>query len=134
MIKIIKTALLTLLISSFVAVPVMVSSQAGADTLFNSSTQDACSGINVGGTSACTGNQGGLDHILSVIVNILSLVVGIVAVIMVIIAGLSFITSGGDTNKLSSAKSTLLYALIGIAVAGLAQVLVIFVLNKTKAK
>jgi uncharacterized membrane protein YuzA (DUF378 family) len=63
-------------------------------------------------------------------VNIFSLIVGIVAVIMIIVGGLKYITSGGDSNNVSSAKSTIIYAIIGLVVVALAQFIVQFVLNK----
>jgi hypothetical protein len=62
-------------------------------------------------------------------VNLLSIIAGAVGVIMIIVGGLRYITSAGDSNKASAARSTLIYAAIGIAVAALAQFLVHFVLN-----
>jgi uncharacterized membrane protein YuzA (DUF378 family) len=47
---------------------------------------------------------------------------------MIVISAFRFITSGGDSNRVSSARSTLIYALIGVAVAALAQLLIHFVL------
>ncbi len=99
--------------------------------------QDACSGLNQvdTGTKADCSNldtgQSSVDSITSTIVTILSFVVGAVAVIMVLVAAFKYITSGGDSNRISSAKSSLIYALIGIAIAGLAQILVTFVLSKS---
>lgn len=55
-------------------------------------------------------------------------VAGIAAVIMVIIGGIRYITSGGDSNSINSAKNTILYAIIGIVVAVIGQALVSFVL------
>jgi hypothetical protein len=49
---------------------------------------------------------------------------------MIIISGIRYMTSGGDSNKVSAAKSALIYALIGIAVAGAAQLLVHFALSE----
>lgn len=77
--------------------------------------------------SDCAGS--GVTSAVASAVNILSIVVGIVAVIMVIIAGLKYITSGGDSNGISSAKNTLTYALVGLAVAASAQLLVHFALT-----
>jgi len=73
-------------------------------------------------------DESGVTHAISSIVSILSLIVGIVAIIMIIFAGFKYLTSGGEAGRVSSAKNTLLYALIGLAVAALAQVLVNFVL------
>jgi uncharacterized membrane protein len=61
-------------------------------------------------------------------VQILSFIVGIVAIISIILAGFKYITSGGDSNRVGNAKQTLIYAIVGIIVAALAQVLVHFVL------
>jgi uncharacterized membrane protein YuzA (DUF378 family) len=72
-------------------------------------------------------NDNGVDQILNTAVTILSLVVGAAAVIMIIVSGFKYITSGGDSGKVGSAKNTLIYAVIGLAVAALAQLLVHFV-------
>lgn len=101
----------------------------------SSSKQAACAGLNAldSSTSADCSNlsdQGnGFTTAISTVVSILSYIVGIVSIIMIIVAGLKYITSGGDANKVGSAKNTLIYAMIGIAIAGLAQALVHFVLS-----
>jgi hypothetical protein len=71
-----------------------------------------------------------VDQIVSQIINILSLVVGVVAVIMIIFGGLRYITSGGDTGNVTSAKNTILYAVVGLIVVALAQVVVRFVVDR----
>jgi len=72
-----------------------------------------------------------LDSIVGTVINVLSIIVGIASVIMLIIAAMKYITSGGDSAKISSAKSTIVYALVGIVVVALAQILVKFVINET---
>jgi uncharacterized membrane protein YuzA (DUF378 family) len=62
------------------------------------------------------------------------LIVGMAAVIMIIVAGLKFVTANGDSSRVASARNTLIYALIGIAIAALAQVLVHFVLSATNTQ
>lgn len=64
------------------------------------------------------------------IISILSILVGIAAVIMVIYGGFRYVASGGDAGKVAAAKSTLIYALIGLAVAALAQLIVHYVFTK----
>ena len=71
-----------------------------------------------------------VDQIVKQIINILSLVVGVVAVIMIIFGGLRYITSGGDTGNVTSAKNTILYAVVGLIVVALAQVVVRFVVDR----
>ena len=96
----------------------------------------AGSNINIDGNGASCDNATGettkINNLIRDIVNILSVIVGIVAVIMIIVSGLKYITSGGDSNKVSSAKSTIIYAIIGLIIAALAQIIVRFVLSKVK--
>lgn len=72
-----------------------------------------------------------IQRIIRTVINIFSLVVGVVSVIMIIIGGLKYITSGGDSGNLSGAKNTILYAIIGLVIVALAQVIVRFVLERT---
>ncbi len=92
-------------------------------------TSAACSGVSqLSGTSNC-GSGAGVDDVVHTAINILSIIVGIVAVVMIIVSGLKYITSGGEANKVGSAKTTLIYALIGLAIAVIAQALVHFAFN-----
>ena len=70
---------------------------------------------------------------IKTIVSVLSIVIGIVAVIMFIISGFKYITSGGDSNGVSSAKNTLIYAIVGLIIVALAQFFVHFVLSTVGA-
>ncbi len=65
-------------------------------------------------------------------INILSFLVGAAAIIIIIISGIRFVTSNGDSNAVSKAKSGLMAAIIGVVIVALAQVIVIFVLNNIK--
>jgi uncharacterized membrane protein YuzA (DUF378 family) len=78
-------------------------------------------------------NTSGVTSLISTVVKILSIIVGIAAIIMIIVSGMKFITSGGDSGKVASARSSLLYALIGLAIAALAQFLVNFVFTASKS-
>jgi uncharacterized membrane protein YuzA (DUF378 family) len=77
-------------------------------------------------------NDNGVDNFITAVVRILSLIVGIAAIIVIILSGLKYITSAGDTAKITSAKNTLIYALIGLIVAAVAQFLVYFVFTASK--
>ncbi len=71
-----------------------------------------------------------LNSLITDIINVLSVIIGIIAVIMIIIGGFKFITSGGDAGKVTSARQTIIYALIGLVIVALAQFIVQFVLSK----
>lgn len=84
------------------------------------------------GSDCSKNNTGSVDvsSLVATIINIMSLIVGVAAVIMLIVAGIRYVTSGGDSNTISEAKNTIIYALVGLVVAALAQVLVKFVLQR----
>lgn len=65
-----------------------------------------------------------VGSLASTILQVLISLAGVLAFVFVIIAGLKMVTSGGDSKKLDSAKSTLFYAIIGLLVALLALVIV----------
>lgn len=96
-----------------------------------------CAGANLEvGTDCRTGSGDAmrqLNHIIKLIINVLSLIVGIVAVVMIIIGGLRYITSGGSDTGVTGAKNTILYAIIGLVIVAMAQVIIRFVLNKLTA-
>jgi len=78
--------------------------------------------------------KGGIQRIIKNVINLFSLIVGAVSVIMIIYGGFKYITSGGNDSNVGSAKSTIMYALIGLVIVALAQVIVRFVLSSaTKA-
>lgn len=79
--------------------------------------------------SDCSDNQ--VNTTLKTVVTLLSMIVGIASVMVIIISGFKYITSGGDQNKVSNAKGSLIYALVGLAVAALAQLMIHFVLYQT---
>lgn len=106
------------------ALPATVSSVSGLKS-------DACAGLNqVDSTQGCGTNGTAFGKIVQTVVTILSYIIGIAAVIMIIVSGFKYITSGGDSGKVSSAKSTLIYALIGLFIVALAQGLVHWALHK----
>ncbi len=74
--------------------------------------------------------DGSVNNLISTVISFISYIVGIVSVIMIIIGGLKYITSSGDSNNVTSAKNTILYAIIGLVVVAFAQIIVRFVLNK----
>ncbi len=54
---------------------------------------------------------------------------GLVAVIFIVVGGVGYMTSRGDPTKLQKAKSTLIYALIGLLIVALSRVLTTFIFN-----
>ena len=71
-----------------------------------------------------------VNELITSIVNIFSIIVGLISVVMIIYGGFRYVTSGGDSNNVSNAKNTIIYAIIGLVVVALAQFIVQFVLDK----
>lgn len=97
----------------------------------NSSAGQVLQGVGQTGAD-CGKAKSTVSNVFRTIVQILSIITGVVAVFMIIFGGFRYITSGGDAGKVSNAKNTLIYAIIGLAIAAAAQFLVHFVLFQTK--
>jgi hypothetical protein len=96
---------------------------------------DVCEGVQIATGAGCdaTATQQAdtaVNRTVATAVNLFSFVVGVAAVIMVMLGGFRYITAGGDSGKISSAQQTIIYALVGLVVVALAQILVRFVLNR----
>lgn len=79
----------------------------------------------------CDADEDGttVNDIVKTVINILSWVVGVVSVIMIIVAGFKYVTSGGQEKAVGDAKNTILYAIVGLVIVALSQVIVRFVLS-----
>lgn len=136
MVRSIKNILASvLLLAAVVSVPMVATNVAYADQIGDCLSQ----GTGLDGSissDTCqpdTTNTGTIDltSTIKLVVNVISMIVGVVAVIMIIWGGMKYITSGGESNKITSAKNTIIYALIGLIIVALAQFIVRFVLSKT---
>lgn len=79
-------------------------------------------------------NLFGDNGVFKIITNVLLFIIGAISVIMLIIGGIRYVVSGGDSGAVTSAKNTILYAIIGIIVAILAYALVNFVIGSFAAQ
>ena len=74
-------------------------------------------------------NDKGVADTVSAAVQVLSYILGVASIIVITLSGFRYITSAGDTGKIATAKNTLIYALVGLVVAALAQFMVRYVVN-----
>jgi len=119
-------------LQSLLLVPVLALSVAVATSVFQPSVAHAQIGAGVNATSnaAKTGNVTSADDLITTVINIFLYIIGAVSVIMIIYGGFKYVTSGGDSSGVTSAKNTILYAVIGLVVAVFAYIIVHFVLDK----
>ena len=102
--------------------------------------QSLCAGANldysaINNSGACGSGQIEastlqLNSLVTSIISLLSWVIGVVAVFMIIVGGFKYITSGGDSAGVTAAKNTILYAIIGLVIVALSQLIVKFILGR----
>jgi len=109
------------------AAPLTASAQTASESVCGGAGLTASSGSCEGDSSTLT-----VGKVIASAVSILSFVIGAAAVIMIVVGAFKYITSGGDSNRIGSAKQTIMYALVGLVVAALAQTIVQFVFYKTQ--
>lgn len=119
--KMIKLFLPIIICGMMVGVSLGVSTGAFATTLEEGAAAARCDG--------CPENLFGDDGVFKQITNVVLYIVGVIAVIMLIIGGIKYVTSGGDAKKVTDAKNTVLYAIIGLIIAFLAFAIVNFVIT-----
>lgn len=104
----------------------------GFFVLLPTSVRAQCTDLSVsGGVNCAKGNSTAeLNTTISNVVSTLIVIAGIASVIMIVIGGLRYILSQGNEKSIEGAKSTILYAVIGLIVAVLAYAIVNFVLNR----
>jgi len=136
MFKKIKTVIMTLSALLVLAAPAALPTTAfAAASASDPITCGLGAGSNLDATGAnCNVDPGGtnskLNTLLTNVVNLFSIVVGVVAVIMIIFGGFRYITSGGESSKVSGAKNSIIYAIVGLVIVALAQFIVHYVLAK----
>jgi hypothetical protein len=66
---------------------------------------------------------------IQTIVSVLVFIIGALSVVMIIIGGLRYVSSGGDSGAISSAKNTIVYAISGIVFAVLFYAVTFFLIR-----
>ncbi|HXE10003.1 MAG TPA: pilin [Verrucomicrobiae bacterium] len=110
-----------------------------ANTITNGANASLPNGSSASGTSgtsiqACDSSQGSttsdLTNLAKKVITWFSILVGAASIFMIIYGGFRYITSGGESGRVGAAKNSLLYAIVGLVIVALAQVIVHFVLNQ----
>lgn len=96
---------------------------------------DPKTGITGGAGCSQPGNTNGdLIAMFKIIANVALFLIGAVSVLMLIYGGIRYTISGGESGAITSAKNTILYAIVGIVVALLAAAIVNFVITSFSAQ
>lgn len=119
--KILKLVLPVLVLGVIAGFALTGATDAAALTLQEGAEAARCDG--------CPADLFGDTGVFKQVTNTILYIVGIVAVIMLIIGGIKYVISGGDSKKVTDAKNTVLYAIIGLVIAFLAFAIVNFVIS-----
>lgn len=110
--------------------PLFVANFAFADDT-GSAQSEICQGLGEASGQCSSTDNSTIDTTLSRIISLLSIVAGFAGLVMIIVSAIRFITSHGDSSGIAGARQGLIYALVGLVIAALAQIIVHFVLGKT---
>ncbi|HEY8886515.1 MAG TPA: hypothetical protein VIM31_03410 [Candidatus Microsaccharimonas sp.] len=89
---------------------------------------DQCVGVT--DSAVCKDQNAKPSDLISTIVNTLLFIIGALSVVMIIVGGIFYVTSNGDSGRVTLAKNTITYAIVGLVVAFLAFAIVQFVITK----
>ncbi len=92
--------------------------------------EGVCATTGTGSTCNDGDAEGSFKATIKKVVDVFSIVVGAIAVIMIIVGGFRYIVSGGDSGNVTSAKNTILYAIVGLVIVAFAQIIVNFVVDQ----
>ena len=113
-------AFLVLAFGLFALAPVSTVGAAALDTACEGNTDSA----------VCNDKDASSDGFVNALINTLLFIIGGISVLMIIIGGILYVTSQGDSGKVSKAKNTILYAIVGLIVSVLAFAIVDWVFKQ----
>lgn len=87
-----------------------------------------CSGS--GGTTICKARRESENGLIQNLISILLFAGGVVSIVMIIAGGIKYATSNGDPSRITSAKNTVMYAVVGLVISILAFTIVNFVVSQ----
>lgn len=82
------------------------------------------------GQTAKSNSIYGPNGVLGKATNVVTFVVAVASVIIITVAGVKYVLSSGDSSKITQARDTIIYALVGLIVAILARQIIFFVISK----
>ena len=128
------TSILAAFVFAFAALALPVAVPAGSASASAPGCEEKSYNISNGvncahGSGTPTELFGGEGSIFTTVVNVMLFIIGAICVIMLIWGGIRYTTSAGNSAAVTSAKNTIMYAIIGLVIAFLAFAVVNWVLG-----
>lgn len=80
-------------------------------------------------SQVCKNDDDDANKLIGVLVNTLLFVVGALSTVMIIVGGIMYATSTGDSGRITKAKNTIMYAIVGLVVAFVAYAIINWVVK-----
>ena len=109
--------------------PILICGVFAFATVCNASALTLQEGAQAAQCTGCPSDLFGNTGVFKQVTNTILYIVGIIAVIMLIIGGIKYVVSGGDSKKVTDAKNTVLYAIIGLVICFLSFAIINFVIS-----
>lgn len=88
---------------------------------------DQCKGVT--DSTVCANQNANANDVIKTVINVLLFIVGGISVVMLIIGGILYTTSAGDSGRVTLAKNTVTYAIVGLVISFLAFAVVNYVVK-----
>ncbi len=112
-----------------IILPMLICGFFAVATVANTSALTLQEGAQAAQCDGCPSDLFGDTGVFRQVTTTILYIVGIIAAIMLIIGGIRYVVSGGDSKKVTDAKNTVLYAIIGLIICFLAFAIVNFVIS-----
>lgn len=112
-----------------IILPILICGVLAVTAVVNVSALTLQEGAEAARCDGCPTDLFGNTGVFKQVTNTILYIVGIIAVIMLIIGGIKYVVSGGDSKKVTDAKNTVLYAIIGLVVCFLSFAIINFVIS-----
>lgn len=128
-----RLALIIFSLTALSAPLALTSGTAMAVNVFSNCGQSSANGspdvCNDASSQKSSNKQNPIINIIKQAINVISFIIGIGAVIGIVVSGIRIMVAGGDSQAVATARTALIYSLVGLAVAAVAQAIVAFVLG-----
>lgn len=115
-------------LSLFIAPPALAATDCESPGL--TSVENVNCAVNAINPNEGEDSQKTIGEIIRAVINVLSLVVGVACLIVILIQGLRLILSGNNKDTVKEVRNGIIYALVGLIIALLAQAIVQLVIDK----
>jgi len=128
---IVKLSLIIAIFSGMLLAPLPAAAAINCASPASAQEQIQCGACGAAGATTCNPAPATkkLGDTIATVINIISVFGGALAVLMIIVGGFRYITSGGSPEGTKGARQTIVYAIIGLVVIAVAQIIVHFVIH-----